>query len=253
MDNTNLINKEKFLCGIPTEIEGLCLVYPKTLREIALVGIKNFYIYLNFFTLNKEEIDNFNKENEIEEEITPFQFHLRNSIYDKNYQKNFADAFKFFLKINSITILKDNEAIVLDNDTNRVIKEKEFNLISEIIKAQNFLLEYEEENYSIKKPSNSKAKEILQKLEQRKKVIDKKKSHNNLDFYDLVGSLAIGDVGLNILNIWDITYYAFNDQFNRMKMKENYENDVKSLLAGADSKKIKLKHWIRKIQENEEK
>ena len=28
---------------------------------------------------------------------------------------------------------------------------------------------------------------------------------------DLIGSITINDCGLNIINIWDITYYAFHD------------------------------------------
>ena len=54
-----------------------------------------------------------------------------------------------------------------------------------------------------------------------------------------------------MLNVWDLTYYAFNDQFKRMQMKEEYENTYKSLLAGADPKKVKIRYWIDTIQDKE--
>jgi hypothetical protein len=35
------------------------------------------------------------------------------------------------------------------------------------------------------------------------------------------------------------------------QQKEAYDIDIRSLLAGADSKKVKPKYWIRNIDENE--
>ena len=74
MDIANLIKKEQFFVGIPTEIGSICKVYPVTLKEIAQVGAKNFYSYLNLLTLKKEDIDDFFKQQGIEEALTPFQF-----------------------------------------------------------------------------------------------------------------------------------------------------------------------------------
>jgi len=37
---------------------------------------------------------------------------------------------------------------------------------------------------------------------------------------DLIGSMTINDCGLNILNIWDITYYALHDQLKRMGWRD---------------------------------
>ena len=36
---------------------------------------------------------------------------------------------------------------------------------------------------------------------------------------------------------------------NQYQTKEKYEIDIDSLLAGADSKKIKPKYWIRNLEE----
>ena len=43
------------------------------------------------------------------------------------------------------------------------------------------------------------------------KAIEAEKNKSDMKFSDLVGSMAINDCGLNIINIWDITYYAFHD------------------------------------------
>lgn len=250
MDTTNLINKEKFLCGIPTEIEGLCLLYPVTLREIAKIGIKNFYAYLNIFTLTKEDVNDFIRQNELEIELTPFQFHLANAAIDENYLQILRGAFKFFLHETEITVLPENEALILGKyEENRIVREEEFQAISEIVSIQH-CVDRDDVN-AMNNPSNSKAAQIIKKIKEGQRLREKKKGDSQLDFFDLVGSLAAGGNGLNIINIWDITYYAFNDQFKRMQMREEYDNGVRSLLAGAKPEKIKLKHWVRKTQDEE--
>ena len=70
----------------------------------------------------------------------------------------------------------------------------------------------------------------------------------NLSFLDLVASLAAKGNGLNALNVWNLTYYAFNDQFKRMQAIEEYEQAMGAIQAGADPKKIKVEHWIKNIQ-----
>jgi len=41
-----------------------------------------------------------------------------------------------------------------------------------------------------------------------------------MQFSDLIASLPLNNCGLNILNIWDITYYAFHDQLKRMGWRD---------------------------------
>lgn len=248
MDIANLINEEQFYVGIPTQIDNICKVYPVTLREIAQVGVKNFYSYLNLFTLEKEDIDEFFKQQGIEEDITPFQFTLINAAGDERYLQNLQDAFKFFLHEDKITVLADNEAIVLGEITeNRLLMEGNFNAICNIISKQN-VTQRESDEEKMNNPSDARAAQIIKKLKEGRKIREKKKSDSSLSFVDLVASLAAKGNGLNALNVWDLTYYAFNDQFKRMQMIEEYESARQSILAGADPKKVKLEYWMRPIE-----
>ena len=43
---------------------------------------------------------------------------------------------------------------------------------------------------------------------------------SELKLSDLIGSMAINNCGLNIINIWDMTYYAFHDQLKRMGWRD---------------------------------
>ena len=56
-------------------------------------------------------------------------------------------------------------------------------------------------------------------------------------------------IGLTPLNIGEISYVSMQAILNQYQTKEKYEIDIDSLLAGADSKKIKPKYWIRNLEE----
>ncbi|MBR2430660.1 hypothetical protein IKB17_04285 [bacterium] len=248
MDIQNLINKEQFFVGIPTEIGNICKVYPVTVREIATIGAKNFYSYLNLFTLDKEDIDEFLQQQGVEERLTPFQFTLINANEDKQYLENLEKAFKFFLHEEQITVLVDNEAIILgDINEGRVLMEEDFNTVCAIIIEQNMVNKSSAEE-RMNNPSDAKAAQIIKKIKEGRKIREKKSSDSNLNFIDLVASLAAKGNGLNAINVWDLTYYAFNDQFKRMQMIEQYDNARQSILAGADPKKVKIEYWLRPIE-----
>ena len=54
-----------------------------------------------------------------------------------------------------------------------------------------------------------------------------------------------------MLNIWDLTYYAFHDQLTRMGWKEKYEMNSRAALAGAKIKKSELSYWLKSMQNSD--
>ena len=223
------------------------------MRQIATVGAKNFYSYLNIFTLNKEDVDEYFASQTMEEkpDLTPFQILLVMTQVDPQYLQTVQEAFKLFLHETKIVFLRQNEAIVLgEREENRIITNESFEVIKQVVEAAN-ILDTQSADARMDNPSDAKAAQIIKKLKEGRKMREKAKNNSDLSFSDLVASLAAGGNGLNILNVWDLPYYAFNDQFKRMQMKEEYENTYKSLLAGADPKKVKIRYWIDTIQDKE--
>jgi hypothetical protein len=51
-------------------------------------------------------------------------------------------------------------------------------------------------------------------------------------------------IGITPLNIGEMSYASVGEIMKVMQDKEKYDIDIRSLLAGADSKKIKPKYWI---------
>ena len=60
----------------------------------------------------------------------------------------------------------------------------------------------------------------------------------------LVAICCMG-IGITPLNIGEMSYASIGIIMKMMQDKEKYDIDIRSLLAGADSKKIKPKYWIR--------
>jgi hypothetical protein len=97
------------------------------------------------------------------------------------------------------------------------------------------------------KPKGKVLLEIEEKIRKAKEKINEKlnKKDEDIDLFDLVSVLASNGNGLNAINVVDLNIFTFNDQFQRMKIVEDYDIQIRSLLAGAEIKDIK--HYIRKI------
>jgi hypothetical protein len=65
----------------------------------------------------------------------------------------------------------------------------------------------------------------------------------------LISSVCSKHANLSLFNIEKLTIYQLIDQFKRLNMIDEYFISVDSLLAGADSKKVDLNHWSKKIQD----
>ena len=74
---------------------------------------------------------------------------------------------------------------------------------------------------------------------------------SDLKLSDLIGSITINNCGLNMTNIWNITYYAFHDQLKRMGWRDQFNINNQAALAGAKLKKSQLKHWMRSLANSE--
>ena len=65
----------------------------------------------------------------------------------------------------------------------------------------------------------------------------------------MIASICCMGIGITPLNIGEMSYVALELVMKRCQEKEKYELDIKSLLAGADSKKLKPKYWIKNFED----
>jgi hypothetical protein len=88
------------------------------------------------------------------------------------------------------------------------------------------------------------------KREELKRKSKKNSSEKSLELSDLIASLTIGSNSYNMTNVWDLTYYAFQDQLKRMSWREEFDINTRASLAGAKLDKNKLSHWIKTMSFN---
>ena len=243
----NLTDNEvlKFQRGSPIFVADICAVYPATLGEIVDLGYDKFQQYLSVLTATKPTDKQTDKElNDLMDQLTDFQFILFMASIDLKMNQELKDGFRFFTH-EDITISLDPPAIYVGPlEDDRVFTELLFYEFQQILRRMYFL-EVEGEEIIIYPDDLPATKKLKQKMRENREKVRRAKAKKNgqekdsdMKLSDLIGSMTINDCGLNILNIWDITYYAFHDQLKRMGWRDQFNINQKAALAG---------HWMRSI------
>ena len=249
------MSKELFFIGAPVQFKEGVNIYPPPLKEIIMD--RNFNIYSRFLTYSQEEIEDIyikEKEN-ITLFPTPMEFMLNNCFHDKKYELLCKKAFLFFLKEEG-EFLYEKKIIVIGNLENVLknlqslsqlitISEEEFFNFQNLIRLAI--------NQKVVEPPNPnehpKIKAMKAKARYRDSVKAKQNAKNGVTLFSTITSICCMGIGLNPLNIGEMSYVAMEAILNQHQAKEKYEIDISSLLAGADSKKIKPNYWIRNLEE----
>ena len=80
---------------------------------------------------------------------------------------------------------------------------------------------------------------------QREKIKAKQNAKSGISLTTTLTAICCMGIGITPLNIGEMSYAAIGPIMRMSQEKEKYDIDIRSLLAGADSKKIKPKYWIR--------
>ena len=242
------------MCGLPIVFDDVCLVYSPTLREIAAEGYDRFHQYLSYVLITKPAMEN----KELEELLSPltdFEFLILLSQSDLNNHKVISAAFQFFTKDKPTFVASPPQIILGDPSEKRILNKDNFDNFQEAVKMVCAMLDKREETIKFLPTDTPKVRELKQKMLKgrkdraaaKKKEAKKKNEGGELNFTDLIGSLAIGSNAYNLTNIWDLTYYAFQDQLKRMGWYEEFNINTRASLAGAKLDKNKLSHWIKSM------
>ena len=252
----NLTDNEtlKFLKGSPVFIEDICAVFPATLGEIVNEGYDTFQQYLGVLTATKPttKLDSDKELKELMDKLTDFQYILLMANLDPQVHTLLKRGFKFFTHEDAIFSMDPAQIIIGPLDEQHIMDEGNFYDFQRLLKRMYFLEIDQEEIiiYDDDPPMTKKLK--MQMRENREKVRrakakKSKQDGTDMQMSDLIASLTLNNCGLNILNIWDITYYAFHDQLKRMGWRDQFNINQKAALAGAKLNKSQLKHWMRSI------
>ena len=252
----NLTDNEtlKFLKGSPVFIEDICAVFPATLGQIVDEGYDQFQQYLGALTASKPttKLDNDKELRELMEKLTDFQYILLMANLDPQVHKILKRGFKFFTHEDAIFSLEPAQIIIGPIEEKHLMVESNFYDFQRLLKRMYFL-ETEGEEIIIYDDDPPMTKKLKMQMRANREKVRKAKAKKaqqektDMQLSDLIASLTLNDCGLNIHNIWDITYYAFHDQLKRMGWRDQFNINQKAALAGAKLNKSQLKHWMRSI------
>ena len=245
-----------FICE-PSQFKPGIKIYPPTVRQV--ITCERYNLYGHILTYSQEEVEDelLEAEKTLESYPTPLEFLLSNSYHNKQYEQACKEAFQFFLH-EEVTFLYEEKLIVIGNikDVLRkaeslqdlvMIKEEEF------FDFQNMIREYiGKKRVTPPNPNeHPKIKEMKRRARYRDKIKAKQatKGKDGISLFTVLVSICCMGLGITPLNIGEMSYVAIESILRKYQEKEKYELYINSLLAGADSKKIKPQYWIRNFEE----
>ena len=243
----------KFMCGLPVMYSDVCVVKSPFLKDIAAEGLTKFYQYLSFMTIKKPTMEN----EEIQKLLSPlsdFEYLILLSQMEPENYKLISAAFRFFTGEKPIFLTQPTRIVLGDATEKRMLTKENFTGFSELVSLACAMRDPKEDTIEFLPTDSPRVRELKEKLlkgrrdrEEAKKKAKKREGSSELELSDLVGSLAIGSNTYNMSNVWDLTYYAFQDQLKRMSWREEFDINTRASLAGAKLDKSKLSHWIKSM------
>lgn len=246
---------DKVFLGYPIDFKDICKVYPPKVKDV--VGNEDFNTFLSLFTIKQEELDDvYLKEEDITQIPTPFQYLLINYYQNEEIKEIIINAFDFFIH-EPITIVPEIEMLLIgkrEEDLDPDIDLEEPRLLTEgnFFDFQNCIrlalgLKKEEPPNPEEANLDPRIKRYKMKIKEHEKIVNKKKSKDAPTLGTLLAAICCMGIGLNPLNIGEMSYACVNWLIAMYQQSEEYDIDIKALLAGADSKKVKPKYWIKNL------
>ena len=248
-----MINDKIFL-GFPISFKNICKVYPPTINDV--VGNDNFGVYQALFTITQEELDDaYLKEGN--NSPTPFQYLMMNYYQDKEMQKIILDAFEQFIR-EPVTIVPEIELLLIGKGEEEL--DPDIDLENpKLLTSENFFdfqncirmvtgMDLKEPKKEEDANEDPRIKRWKMKVRESEKIISAKKQKNAPTLGTLLAAICCMGIGLNPLNIGEMSYACIQWLIAMYQQNEEYNIDIKALLAGADSKKVKPKYWIKNIE-----
>ena len=255
-----MINSATFI-GEPLPFQDVCRIYPPKIRDV--VANPKFSVYLKIITITQDELAEENKKiskgldlgNQIND---PFEFLLNCCYNSQDFKKLAEDAFYFFTH-EKITFLYSEKRILIGDPETELSKVKNVNQLRFLTEKNYFEFQNavrvsfgapeEKEPPPIDPNEDPRIRRMKEKIRERDRIKAKAaaagKNSGGISLQTSLAAICCMGIGLTPLNIGELSYAAIGPIMNMMQEKEKYDIDIRSLLAGADSKKIKPKYWIR--------
>jgi hypothetical protein len=223
--------------------DGSCFVHHLTMGEIADIGLVRFYQYLNLFTANDDEISG------LDSNITLYEALIMNAHHNLETRGLIEVGLKVFTKEIEPFYDEERQLFVIDFEYDRKLTKESFDEMRECLQIMYRTKEFEDAEKKYGSEAERKMAEKFKKAREKlAKTKEKEGKKNGPTLKDLLVGLATTNYR-SFEDIWKMPFFTFYEIFYCSQRKEHYDINIQSLMAGADSKKVKLVHWL----DNEEK
>ena len=234
--------------GEPLNFKDKLWVYPPKVKDV--LTNPNFSFYVHILTTSDDDVKyELKKANgEMEKYPTAFEFLLGNCFYDEKVRELTINAFEFFCRVNAEFDYENKRVLLYDSSSElRYLEENEFFDFQNVVR--NALGDKELAPPEPEDPNeNPRIRAMKEKARERDRI-KAKKQKGGISLETCLTAICCMGLGINPLNIGEMSYAAVGPIMRMMSEKEKYDIDIRSLLAGADSKKVKPKHWIRNLND----
>lgn len=249
-----MISPQSFLT-LPLNFKPGLTIYPPSVEDI--ITDVNYGRYAKIFTISQEELeDEFLGKGKATVAPTPFEFLLASSYQNPGFETLVKEAFKFFCKVD-ITFFYEEKKILI-GDLQKILP-----TIKDLSELKKLIFLTEEEYFGFQnairdsigekeiEPPRPNEDPRVKRIKAKARYRDKIKAKLNIGSISLttcLASICCMGIGLTPLNIGKMSYSAIGLLMGTYQEQEKYRIDIDSLLAGADSKKVKPKYWIRNLE-----
>lgn len=248
---TNYI-KEKFFLNKPVNFQDICKVYSPSINE--LIENDNFQIYRSLLTMSQEQIEDqiYDFQNmytlDNREIPTPYEY-LTEGLENVQKKDYVLKALQFFTH-EKITYMEEENCFMIGNLENVLLSLEDLESLKFINESnyfdfQNLIRQsVGEDPLPPYKKEPDKIRKMKAKARYRDSIKNKQDEKKGITLLTNIAAICCMEIGLTPLNIGEISYAAVQPLMKIYQQKERYDIDIKSLIAGADPKKVKPKYWI---------
>ena len=226
-------------------IEAQVTIHQPTIKEIAYIGEEAFFTGCELINFSKNilpEQDKMNLEDKTNFDILIAILRERNAVMQRNrncVEMVLALIFPWY----TIDII--NDAIVLEKEEERhLINNDNFETFKTIF---NMMFSFSKDETRDYNPSGDLAKQIAEKLKKRhQKLAELKEGKKKIDILSrYVSILAVGE-HKDMNSLLNLSVYQLFDEFERFKLKMNYDIYFQAKMAGAKDLK-EVEDWMKDI------
>lgn len=248
-------NSAKVFLNRPIAFKNLCYIYPPQVKDV--VDNPLFGQLAQILTMSQEEIDDMMLQQSEEsgtamQKLTPFEMIMATSHDNLTFKSLVEKAFKFFTR-EDIRMSSEHKMIFFTSGIERVksiedikvLKEEDFFDFQNIIRSTLGDKEIEPPDPD----EDPRVAKIKAKARERERVKKKTKTKNGISLATSLTALCCMGIGLNPLNIGDISYASVGRLMTTYQGQEKYRSDLLMISGGADPKKVRPKYWIKNLDE----